>query len=93
MSVDAAPEAIVDLEAMFAEEIPCDMCSKAALLKSDAHYCPAPTDPPPKFKCLTCWLNWYQRLSQRLSENSVIRCGACDQLFDDIKSFSDYREF
>lgn len=72
------------------EDIPCADCGKPALLMSVGHgTCPGKGGAsPPFFKCVKCWGAWLQRLS-----SESFTCAYCEDVFDSVESFSDYREF
>ena len=89
------------LEELLDQEIPCGgiafrplarSCSNSAVLHSDGHGHGFDTAPY-RYKCMTCWQDWYQEHLRRLIVRGYILCGDCHQGFDSIEAFSDYRPF
>ncbi|MBF4194627.1 hypothetical protein [Mycolicibacterium phlei] len=83
----------IDLESLFEESIPCDICGEPAALRSLGHIGVKCVDDTPHYKCRRCFEVWYRRVLQRLSMIGIIVCADCYQIFTSIEEFSDYREF
>jgi hypothetical protein len=83
-----------DLEALLEATIHCHDCADPAEFVSSGHDCPV-DEVGPFFKCHSCYVKWLDRVTAAMvaANADSPRCNRCEQLFDTLESFSDWRPF
>lgn len=88
---DTLEKADVLPEAWLEQSVPCLACQNPAQVRAVTHRCAV--DPGPRFRCLKCFSEWVERISDRLAKSNSVKCNECLEVFYTVVDFSDYREF
>lgn len=102
-AISSSPIALHELEEMYANDIACQGVTwvfqepkgcphgNPAIYVSYGHK--GCSEDTPSFKCLDCYQVWRAKVQGVIDKHGSIYCCRCLTIFDEIDTFSHYREF